>query len=81
MATMFATGVRACTLWIVLKTNPPPRAKISQRSQHLPPHLLRRAERQRLLRIHPAAPEREPVAVALLSNAPDPFPWPSIAPD
>src|SRR5271165_1024869 len=32
IATMFATGVPACTLWIESNTKPPPSEKISQRS-------------------------------------------------
>ena len=36
--------------------------------QDLAPDLLRRAEGQRLLRVHAAAPEDEPVAVALLER-------------
>ena len=34
--------------------------------QYLAPHLLRRAERQGLLRVHAPSPEREPIAEALL---------------
>ena len=70
MAAMFATGVRACTLWMVLKTNPPSRAKISQRSSTWRRHLVRRAERKHLLRVHAAAPESELSAVNRLSGAP-----------
>ena len=56
---MFSTGVRAWTLWMVLKTNPPPGAKISQRSSTCLADLAGRAERQHLLRVDAAAPERD----------------------
>ncbi len=62
MARRFSIGVAAWTLWIEVKTNPPPGANVSIRLAHLVAHLLRAAERQRLLRVHAAAPEHEPAA-------------------
>ena len=68
-ASRFSTGTPACTLWIGLKTKPPPAPKISQPLANHRPNLVRRAERQHVLRVDAAAPERDPVAVGLLQRA------------
>jgi hypothetical protein len=71
MATMFSTGVCACTLWIKLTTSPPPGAKILQHP-NISSRTLARAEGQRLLRIGATPQIREgnlALALKYLMNA------------
>ena len=51
---------------MALKTKPPPGEKMAAALQNLAAHLRGRAERQHLLRVDAAAPERQPVAILRL---------------
>ena len=82
IASTFSTGTFAWILWTVLKTNPPPVVEqLHTRSRTSRYTSLRCSVRQRLLRVHAAAPEHEVLPVGLLEPCRDPSRPPRSAPD
>ena len=65
MAQKFSIGVSSCTWWVGPRISPPPWPSVSRRVDHFCAHVLRGAERQRVLLVD-RAPEAEPVAILAL---------------